>query len=244
MRVLYLTKRVFHRPRTMSTGAQQTIRVDAFDTNLHGAKILAQGPFPNNRLPPLMDYVQHFRDPFKKRVLLTRSPFALCKTISLNYDATYLVSDVQDWSLALTYILHCPKPALVVIDDVPVPDAVWTKFTRAITVAHIATTPVRTMVPYDAVFFAPIQDIGGTYADFVFRQIQNIFRASYTQKEYRDILQELRVAEAGLMWTRWDESVSAGSMYWYDPVSNQRSDTLSKKQLSDIFLWLHNQCVE
>ncbi len=121
----------------MSAGAQQTIRVDAFDTNLHGVKILAQGPFPNNRLPPLMDYVQHFRDPFKKRVLLTRSPFALCKTISLNYDATYLVGDVQDWSLALTYILHCPKPTLVVIDDVPVPDAVWAKFTRAITVVHI-----------------------------------------------------------------------------------------------------------
>lgn len=223
---------------------QQTIRVDAFDTNLHGAKILAQGPFPHNRLPPLIDYVQHFRDPFKKRVLLTKSAFALCKSISLNYDAIYQITDTPDWQLALTYVLHCPKPTLLIIDDIPVPDAVWAKLPRTVSCIHISSTPVRSHTQYDTVFFAPIEDITSAYAEYVFRQIQTLFRASYTQKEYRDILQELRVAEAGLAWSRWDESSASGSIYWYDTVANQRSDTLTKKQLSDIFLWLHNQCVE
>jgi hypothetical protein len=223
---------------------QQTIHVDAFDTQLHGAKILCQGPFSPNALPPLIDIVQNHRDPFKKRVLLTKAAFSLCKTLSLNYDAIFQMSDMNDWTLALTYITHCPKPALIIVDDVNIPDAIWSRLTKSITLIHITSTPIRSPTPYDAVFFAPIQDIGSSYSEFVFRQIQALFRSSYTQKEYRDILTELRVAGAGLAWSRWDETNTSGSIYWYDTISQQGSDILSKKQLSDIFLWLNAQFQE
>ena len=224
----------------------QTIRVDAFDTQLHGAKILLQGPFQPSALPPILDSVQHHREPFKKRVLLTKTSFSLCKILSLDYDASFQMNDMTDWQQALTYILHCPKPTLVIAEDVQVPEGVWPRLTKSITLIHSVTQPLKSsLTHYDAVFFAPIHDIGSTYSELVFNMIQTLFKSSYTQKEYRDILTELRVAGAGLSWTKWNESSQSGAIYWYDTVTIQQgSDTLSKKQLSDIFLWLHNQTAE
>jgi hypothetical protein len=54
--------------------------------------------------------------------------------------------------------------------------------------------------------------------------------------ENKEILQELRVANAGLVWTRVDEAVT-GALYWYDPVPKQ-SAALSKKQMGELFGWL------
>lgn len=226
--------------------ATQPIRVDAFDTQLHGAKILLQGPFESSALPPILESVQHHREPFKKRVLLTKASFGLCKILSLEYDAIFQMNDMMDWQQALTYILHCPKPTLVIVEDVQVPDGVWSRLTKAITLIHSVSPPLKvSLAQYDAVFFAPIHDIGTTYAELVFQMIQTLFRSSYTQKEYRDILSELRVARAGLAWTRWNEPSHSGAIYWYDTDTIQQgSGTMSKKQLSDIFLWLHNQMAE
>jgi hypothetical protein len=226
----------------MSSSA--SIQVDAFNTNLHNAKILCQGPFPNGKFPPILDSVQDIRAPFKKRILLTKSSISLSKTLSLSYDAIFQTNDSSDWTLAITYASYCPKPALVIIEDTPIPDGVWPRITKGLTIVHISHSPVHTYVPYDAIFFAPIQDINSSFATYVFHQLQSIFRSTYQQKEYRDILQELRIAGAGLAWTRWNESSQTGSMYWYDTVSSQVSDTLSKKQLSDIFQWLAIQFQE
>lgn len=217
------------------------IEVDAFNTQLHGAKILCQGPFPNNKLPPLLESVSVLRDPFKKKVLLTKTAFALSKSMALTYDATFQMNDVSDWTLALTYIVNAPKPVLVIAEDVQVPDGVWPRLTKGITFIHITSQPVKVSTPYDAIFFAPIEDINSTYADYVYRNLLTVFRSTYAQKEYREILQELRIAGAGLAWTRIQESTPSGSIYWYDTVITQGSDTLSKKQLSDIFLWLSLQ---
>ena len=46
-----------------------TIQIDAFSTNLHGARILCQGPFPNGRYAPIMESIQKLREPFKKKIL-------------------------------------------------------------------------------------------------------------------------------------------------------------------------------
>jgi hypothetical protein len=217
------------------------IEVEAFDSNLHGGKILCQGPFPNNRLPPVIDAVKHLREPFKKVILLTQSQYIIGKSLTLNYDAIFQITESMDWSLALTYILHSPKPSLVIADNIQIPDAFWGKLTKGITTIHITSTPIKNMIHYDAVFFAPIQDIQSPYSEWVFNQIQMLFRTSYTQKEYREILQELRVAGAGLAWTKMHENAVSGAIYWYDAVSNQGTDTLSKRQISDILQWLSNQ---
>ena len=45
------------------------------------------------------------------------------------------------------------------------------------------------------------------------------------------------MAGAGICWTRHEET---GNIYWYDPVNNQ-GDSLSNKQMSELFVWLSEQ---
>jgi hypothetical protein len=74
-------------------------------------------------------------------------------------------------------------------------------------------------------------------SDTVYKAVLALTRKPYGPKEYRDILQELRVANAGLAWIKGSES-----LFWYDPVS-ETSEQLSKKQLAELFTWLSSQFV-
>ena len=97
--------------------ADNTIHLEAFQANLHGLKILCQGPFTKGAFPPVLEAIENIKIPFQRKVLLIggdASPFA--KTFSLKYDATFHIGNTIDWSLALTYILHAPKDVLVVAD--------------------------------------------------------------------------------------------------------------------------------
>jgi hypothetical protein len=217
---------------------QESINVEAFNTNLHGCRILCQGPFPNAKYAPIMESIQKLREPFKKKILLTKTAFSLSKYLSLQYDAAFQVRDSQDWSLILTYITYAPKPLLVVAEDIQIPEALWQKITRNTTFVHFSSQNIQNIRPYDAIFFAPIEELNSGFAEFVYRQLQVLYKANYSQKEYKDILQELRVAGAGVAWTRQGEQQMSGSIYWYDPVENNQGDNLSNKQLSELFGWL------
>ena len=46
-----------------------TIQIDGFSTNLHGCRILCQGPFSNGKYAPIMESIQKMREPFKKKIL-------------------------------------------------------------------------------------------------------------------------------------------------------------------------------
>ena len=219
------------------SAAGDTLQIEAFQTSLHGAKILCQGPFPPDRQPPILESITDRRQPFQKKVLLSLTPFSFSKSLTLSYDATFHIITASDWSLALTYIVHSPKPLLVVADDIPVPDAVWSRIPRTVTFVHLLSTPVRSPKLYDAVFFAAIQDSTSPYSEQTYRVLQNLLGALGT-KEYREIVNELRVATAGIAWSKIDESTEAGALYWYDPVKQQGAETLSKKQLADLFSWL------
>jgi hypothetical protein len=221
----------------------ETVHVDAFQTNLHGYKILCQGPFVKGKLPPLMDNIQALRAPFKRKVLLTNTPFSFNKSLPFYYDATFQIKEGADWSLALTYILHAPKDVLVIAEDIAIPDAVWPKLTKSITFVHMVTTPLRLVQPYDAIFFAPIDDITNTYTDTVLKAITSVYKKTYTQKDLREILQELRVAKAGLAWTKVEETGSEGALYWYDPDTTVGEEPLSRKQMSELFQWLSHQFI-
>lgn len=220
---------------------EATIQVDAFNTNLHGCRILCQGPFPNAKHAPIMDSIHKLRDPFKRKILITNNTFSFSKYIKLQYDAVFQLKEQIDWSLILTYLTYSPKPSLIVIEDVQIPDAFWSKINRTVTVIHITSTNNANFRAYDAIFFAPIEELFSTYSETVFKQLQSLYRSNYTQKEYKEILQELRIAGAGLAWTRHQEQLSSGSLYWYDPVRSNSGDSLSKKQLSEMFAWLSEQ---
>jgi hypothetical protein len=224
-----------------SAAAADTIQLEAFNVNLHGSKILCQGPWLDGKYPPILDSVKKLRDPFKRQVLVSRTPFSFSKALPLQYDATFQVKETADWSLILTYLAYAPKPALAIIEDVEVPDAVWGKLASTITCVHITATPIRNVRAYDAVFFAPIGETGmvasagwnaGGYAEFVFHQLQMLYKgAALTSAHYKEIVQELRVAGAGLAYT-------GGTIYWYDTVASQGSEPLSNRQLSELFTWL------
>jgi len=219
----------------------ETVQIDSFNTNLHGCRVLCQGPFPNNKYAPIMEYIQKLRDPFKKKILLTRAAFGLSKYMPLQYDATFHVKDTHDWTLILTYITYAPKPLLVVAEDVPIPDALWQRINRTVSFVNITSSPVINIRPYDAIFFAPIEELTTTYTEYVYKILQSIYKTSYSQKEHKEVLQELRVAQAGIAWTKHDEDAAGGSIYWYDPVPSNQGDSLSNKQMSELFAWLSSQ---
>lgn len=213
----------------------ETIHVNAFQANLHGSKILCQGPFQKNKVPPVLEAIQNIKIPFKKRVLLTNSESSLFfhSLFTLPYDATFHIHEVTDWSLALTYILHAPKDVLVIAEDLPIPDAVWPKLPKTVTFISVVTTPLKNLMPYEAVFFAPTEDLGTFYAtDTIYKAVLALTKKPYGFKEYKEILQELRVANAGLAFIKGSET-----LFWYDPIAAP-ANTVSKKDLSDVCLWL------
>jgi hypothetical protein len=93
----------------------------------------------------------------------------------------------------------------------------------------LLTAPaVQSVKAYDSIFFAEDTDSH--------RILQTVYKPSYTVTENKEILQELRVAKAGLTWTRVSEP-SGGNIYWYDPIQYQQV-TLSKGQMGELFSWL------
>jgi len=216
-----------------------TISLEAFNTSLHSARILCQGPFPKNKYPPILDSIQKLRDPFKKKILLSNTAFCLSKYLPMQYDAMFQVKDAADWTMILTYLTYAPKPLLVVSEDVAIPDGLWAKVTRATTFVNITSTSVSQLRPYDAIFFAPMEEVASSYAEYAHKALQSVYRATYSQKEHKEIVQELRIAAAGLAWTKVEEEAN-GSMFWYDPVARQ-GDGLSNKHMAELLGWMGEQ---
>jgi hypothetical protein len=217
-----------------------TIQLESFNHSLHGARILCQGPFINGSkkaaYPPILDAIQQLRDPFKKKILLTNIPFGLNAAMPIQYDATFHVKDAADWTLILTYLTYAPKPNLLVAEDVLLPDGLWSKLAKTTTVVNVTSQSVMNLRPYDAIFFAPMEETQAThqvsaYSDYVYKVLQSVYKANYSVKEHKEILQELRVANAGLMWSR-----EAG-VCWYDPVVHN-GEKLTGTQLSELFAFL------
>jgi len=232
----------------------QTIQLEALSTSLHGAKILYQLPssasssasssvFPSASLstqPPWSEWIQRLRQPFRKAICLTNRLLPFITSIVPRYDATFQVRDSPDWTLILTYITYAPKPLLVVVEDISIPDGLWQKINNTTTLIHITHQPTLRLHPYDAIFFAPTEEVNTAHSEDAHRILQSVYRASYSLKEHREILQELRVAKAGMAWTRVDEKGS-GAIYWYDPVPIQADARLAPADLVELFSWLSEQ---
>ena len=75
-----------------------TLQIEAFNTNLHGSKILCQGPFQQEKYPPIIEAITHLRSPFKKKILLSSTTFSLSKYLPILYDAHFQIKDGQDWT--------------------------------------------------------------------------------------------------------------------------------------------------
>lgn len=204
-----------------------TVSLENFSTSLPGAKILCYGNF-KKKYPPIMEYVKDIRNPIKKTVLITNTVFGLNQHFPFHYDAVFQARDSNDWTMIVTYLTYVVKPVLVVCDSA-VPDALWKKLGKDITFVHLSLIiPLSSVRAYNCIFFADETDSC--------RVLQTVYRGSYSASENKEILQELRVAGAGLVWCSVNESAN-GALYWYDPVTYQQV-ALSKEQLSELFGWL------
>lgn len=221
-----------------------TIQLESFSTSLHGTNILYPLPAntPSSRYPPFMEWIQKLREPFRKRIRLSHPSFHLSKHLQLAYDTSFHVKDTQDWTLILTYMTYAPKPLLVVVEDISIPDGLWQKINRSITLLHITSSPVVRLHPYDSIFFSSVEDVPSSYMEYTHKIIQAVYRPSYTIKEHKEILQELRVAKAGMAWTRIDESTTQGAIYWYDPVSTPSGERITSTEMRVVLEWLAEQC--
>ena len=126
----------------------------------------------------------------------------------------------------------------MVVDDVPIPSALWARLPPSITLVHRVTTPLASTVPYSTLFFAPIQDATSAYAEHVLRTLQQRYKPTYSAKEFKEVVNELRVAGLGLVYS----SRGVGELEWYEPVPESLdAGTWSKRQLADIFERLARQ---
>jgi len=214
----------------------ETIGLNAFNTGLHGCRILCQGPFRSTH-PPIMDAIQRLREPFKKTVLLTHSSIAISRYLPMTYDAVFHVADSADWTLAVTYITYAAKPTLIVAEDIAIPQGLWPKLTRGMTFVHYAAEPTVHIRPYDAIFFPLTESMTTAQADYAIKIIQSVYRATYSQAEHKEIMQELRVAGAGLVWCKVEEN----GLYWYDPVAPAAREKMSNGQVADLLGLLAEQ---
>jgi hypothetical protein len=220
----------------------ETIQLEAFQTPLHGAKILYALPQrygQQQQHPPWSEWIHRLREPFRKAIRVSTKLLPLAASVVPAYDATFHPKDGQDWTLILTYITYAPKPLLVTIEDLSIPDGLWQKLPAHTTLLHITSHPVIRLQPYDAIFFAPMDDDHVTYRETAHRILQAAYRATYTLAQHKEILQELRMAKAGLAWTRVDEKAQ-GALYWYDPVAASH-DGFPPHHLSELFQCLAEQ---
>jgi hypothetical protein len=207
-----------------------TVSLENFNTPLNGSTILCYGNFQKN-YPPIMEYIKDIRTPMKKMILISNTVFGLNSHFPFHYDVVFQARDSNDWTMIVTYLTYVVKPALVVC-DVAVPDALWKKLGKDITFIHLSSVaPLTSIRAYHSIFFAQDTD--------VHRVLQTVYKPSYSVNENKEILQELRVAGAGLVWCSINEPMG-GALYWYDPISYQQV-ALSKGQMSELFSWLAKQ---
>ena len=157
------------------------------------------------------------------------------------YDATFHPSTGQDWTLILTYITYAPKPLFVVVENLSIPDGLWQKLPQGTTLLHLTPAPMVRLHPYDAIFFSPTEEVSASYTEDTYRILQSVYRPHYTAKEHKEILQEMRVAKAGLAWTRVNEPTTTGAIYWYDPAPIHPNEQMKPEQLAELFSWLSEQ---
>lgn len=215
-----------------------SLQLNAFDTNItDDCVILCQGPFPHKVFPNIQEIIHRPRDIFRKRIYLTTQPILIGKIIPPPYDTTFIYKDLSDWSLIISYINYVQKPALILAEDIQIPEQVFVKIKsiKGVTVVHVMTTLTDILRPYNCIFFAPVDNITSELSQFIFRHLQTHCRPTITSGEFKEIIQELGIVKAGLVWSTYKENNPSGSIYWYEPLPPQTSDYFSKKQLSEIF---------
>ncbi len=202
--------------------ATDVVKLENFDTPLVGHHTLfLYDPRSVAPLPGLVDTVLH-GEAYSRRILLTTPACTLSSLFRAEWDAVYQPADQKEWSLILTYCLYAPKRLCVVVDDgLAVPDAFFQRLPAGTTVIAIKSLDGAAELQLgrcDAVCFPAISDTTGMEAAAILKIVGGLAGNPSSTESRRAWLRELRVARAGLIWTRIGEPASTGAVYWYDPA--------------------------
>ncbi len=211
------------------------VQIEGLSTNLRNGKHLILRA-PGSKLPVLADFLTG-GEPIQKFVLLTGKGAEPLSQFWLPWSATFQISDQRDWNMALTYITNAGKPLFCFADQsIQIPEAFLRRLAGLnVTFLHV-TAPTASLATslalpqYDSVFIAPIDDIGSTFYESALTIVQRVF-TRHREYEMKDVLKELNVANAGLVWTRLQESDPGGAVYWYEPGGTAHKLMISQKQI-------------
>lgn len=201
------------------------IQIDAFDDTLFNSKILCHVP-SSDTMPDIFEYIKNIREPFSKKILICSSSVI----IKDDFNAVFHPRDIQDWSFVATFITHCLKPLLLVVEDIDIPETIWQKIGgKGITLVHIKSKLSSTDSSYhhyNTFFF------GNPEEPSLFPFLKNTLKNEYTSEEHAQLVKELCREHAGIVFHKH-------SLYWYEPLRSHQY--FSKQQLTYIFKTLSTQ---
>jgi hypothetical protein len=199
--------------------------IENFDTPLRGSKIL-QYTLKGCQSAPLYEIAAAGGESFARSILVAPARAAAAQQFFRTaWDAVFQIQPLQqqqqhqiqqDWSFILTYISNSPKPTCILIEEgIDPPEAFIKRLPQHTTLIVQKPLGSRPSLVYDTIFFPPIGEPVSQEANYVLSVLDILLQNK--NDERRSWLKELRVAGAGIVWTRVAESRSQGAVYWYDP---------------------------
>jgi hypothetical protein len=205
-----------------------TLHLEGFAESLRGAKVycVASGhgaqAVLKGRLDALDSDVSH-----RGRKVLVHQGSAVPKWLQrMGWDAMFLVRDVQDLKLALTFIQHMTKPGRVVWTGGDPAANVLALLAKVETLSLICVgerAPVVT--DWQCIFWSP----GTTVEDVE----PAVLSRMGSQGRLRSILSELRASNVGLVWSSIGDG-ARGSLYWYDPSEGITAAPIDPEETAEI----------
>jgi hypothetical protein len=200
----------------------QELHIEAFNDNLRGKRILQYIRGRNDAGTPV------FETAFARKVLVSTGSKPSHELLRTRWDVHYSISDPKEWILIVTYIANAPKPLCVLCEDgAELPDIVMKKVAtiQGVTIVcqRLMTNGIGGLNNYDVLFFPPVDDIGGNESAIMLQALNALAPSSEDRREW---LKELRIAGAGLVWSR------QSGISWYDPAETASSNRHSVEVIS------------
>jgi len=203
------------------------LTIENFDTPLRGTRIL-QYILKGCQDAPLYEMAAAGGEPFARSILIAPSrAVGAQQFFRTAWDAVFQVRTgggnsqqqnqqiQQDWSFILTYITNSPKPICIFVEDgIDPPDAFIKRLPQTATLIVQKTLGQRPSQLYDTIYFPPVAEAQSQEANIILGCL-DILLASKNE-DRRSWLKELRVISAGIVWTRYEERMQQGAVYWYD----------------------------
>ena len=200
------------------------VQLEAFEAPLRNRRIrwfLAPGS-PVTYPPGFQEQCFIESPPFQRRILLTSHTSSEAWKLVDRWDAMFVPTTPQDWSLVLTVALNQPPPCLIIVTpDLRVPPAFFQRCqatgAKAPTIVcfQMLQLPVPTApVTMDATFFPPFKTMDDVLMEATQAALQQLLPSDMMQNfSLKDAIRDLKSAGATIVVSSIGDAVH--SLYWY-----------------------------